>query len=632
MNWIDLILGRRLASNEKDQAQMGVLAGVPAMGLDGLSSAAYGPEAALTLLVPLGIIGLHWIVPITLVIIVLLGLLYTSYRQTIAAYPQGGGSYTVAGENLGVWPGLLAAAALMVDYLLNVAVGISAGIAALVSAVPSLHHFTLPLCLVVLAIITLLNLRGTGEAGLAFALPTYVFILALVGVIVVGTVKSISFGGHPPAIVPPSPIAPATMGFSVWLLMRAFASGCTAMTGVEAVSNGVGAFKEPTVKRAHWTLTIIVATLALLLGGVAYLAQAYHVDAMDQSKPGYQSILSQLIAAVAGRGWIYKITIGSVLCVLCLSANTSFVGFPRLCRLIARNDYLPRAFAVSGRRLVYSVGVISLAVAAGLLLFAFDGITDRLIPLFAVGAFLAFTLSQAGMVVHWRRELKKGNGKGASLRLAVNAAGTCATACALVIILAAKFLEGAWIVVVIVPLLLMVFAFVHRHYAKFNRQIAAPVTLRVHKQTRPIALVPTRGPDCLTEKAMLFAMWLSDDVCALHLSNLSGEEAREEDRKVRQGWEVHVVKPARENGVPAPHLEVVQTPYRSYVEPVLDKIDRLKQSHPDRTVAVVLPEVVVTHWWQGLLHGRKSLQLRSALLNRGDHHVVVIEVPWYLNE
>ncbi len=293
----------------------------------------------------------------------------------------------------------------MVDYMLNVAVGISAGIGALTSALPVLQPYTLPLCLVVLALVTLVNLRGTKESGLALAVPTYLFIAGLGGVLVLGVARVVL--GEGTAVVAPPAVPAATQAVSVWLLLRAFAAGCTAMTGVEAVSNGVGAFREPRTRNAHGTLSVIVVVLGLLLGGIAYLCSHYGIMAMDQTKPGYQSVLSQLVAAVHGRDWLYYVVIASVLAVLCLSANTSFVGFPRLCRQVASDSFLPTAFAVPGRRLVYTAGILFLAGGAGLLLTVFGGITDRLIPLFAVGAFLSFTLSQAGMAAHWHR-----NGKG----------------------------------------------------------------------------------------------------------------------------------------------------------------------------------------------------------------------------
>src|SRR5581483_4316221 len=363
-------------------------------GLDGLGSASYGPEAALAVLAPLGAASLVWVGAVMAPIILLLVVLYFSYRQTVVAYQTNGGAYTVSKENLGRYPSLVAAAALMIDYVLNVAVGISAGVGALTSSVPSLLPYTLPLCLGILAVVTLANLRGTGEAGWLFALPTYLFIVSFVGLVAVGTWRVATSGGHPEPLVPPPPIGRGTEAVSLWLLMRAFAAGCTAMTGVEAVSNAVGAFKPPVTRRAHQTLTVICVTLGILLAGVAFLAHGYRLAAMDQTRPGYQSVLSQLASAVAGRGVVYYTAMGSVLAVLCLSANTSFVGFPRLSRLVATDGFLPRPFALADRRLVFSVGIVFLTVTAGALLIAFGGITDRLIPLFAVGAFLTFTLSQ----------------------------------------------------------------------------------------------------------------------------------------------------------------------------------------------------------------------------------------------
>ncbi|HYZ63447.1 MAG TPA: APC family permease, partial [Acetobacteraceae bacterium] len=386
MSLIALLLGRPLANREAETRKIGVFEAVPAMGLDGLGSASYGPEAMLTVLAAAGAAGLGAVQPTTWAIIALLAMLCFSYWQTIAAYPTNGGSYTVARENLGTEAGLLAAAALMLDYMLNVAVGISAGVGALVSAFPALQPFILPLCLTILVTITLVNLRGTKESGVAFAVPTYTFITTLLVVLGLGVWAAWTQGGRPQPVIPPPSATDMAGPVTLWLILRAFAAGCTAMTGVEAVSNGVGAFKDPAVKYAHRTLAVICIVLGVLLLGIAYLARAYGIEAMDQTAPGYQSVISQLVGAVWGRGWLYWLTIGSVLAVLCLSANTSFVGFPRLCRMVASDGYLPKAFALPGRRLVYTAGVLFLAGGAGGLLLVFGGITDRLIPLFAIGA------------------------------------------------------------------------------------------------------------------------------------------------------------------------------------------------------------------------------------------------------
>ncbi len=403
MNLNDLLFGKPLRSSDEAGEKLGPIAGLSVFGLDALSSAAYGPEAALTLLIVLGAAGVSYIVPITASIVILLTIVYFSYRQTIEAYPSGGGSYTVARQNLGEFPGLLAASALMIDYVLTAAVGISAGVGALVSAAPSLLPHTLAICLAILLVITLVNLRGVRETGAVFIIPTYLFVGSLLITLILGVMKTIASGGHPSPVVAPPQLPMATAAVGAWLLLKAFSSGCTAMTGVEAVSNGVKAFREPVAKSAQRALTAIIAILIVLLGGIAFLVRAYHIGATDPGAAGYQSVLSQLTAAVAGQGPFYYITMGSILLVLALSANTAFADFPRLCRAVAEDGYLPRGFASLGRRLVYSQGIWVLAVLCALLLVLFGGVTDRLIPLYAVGAFLAFTLSQAGMVAHWKR-------------------------------------------------------------------------------------------------------------------------------------------------------------------------------------------------------------------------------------
>ena len=422
MQLLDVLIGRPLASEEDSEQRVGVAAGVPTFGLDALGSAAYGPEAALTLLIPAAAAGVAYIAPISLVIIALLTIVYFSYRQTIDAYPNGGGSYTVASENLGRGMGLLAAAALMLDYLLDVGVGISTGVGALVSAVPRLQPHILGICLLILLVLTILNLRGVRESGLLVMLPTYLFCICLLVMLGWGTVKAAVAGGHPlPVVAPPHPSGHALAAVGTWLLIRAFASGCTALTGVEAVSNGMSAFREPKAQTAKRTLTVIVALLALFLAGIAHLTHVYSIVATQPGTPQYQSLLAIMTAAVAGKGWFYYTTIGSILLLLSLSANTAFTGFPLLCRVIAEDGYLPRFFAIRGRRLVYAEGIVVLAVLAALILVVFGGVTDRLIPLFAIGAFLAFTLSQAGMVVHWLRE----GGNRSRLYMAINGRWRC---------------------------------------------------------------------------------------------------------------------------------------------------------------------------------------------------------------
>ena len=623
MNALDVLLGRRLASSEHETRQIGWFEGVAAMGLDGLGSASYGPEAALSIMIPLGALSLDWIAPVMAPITVLLVVLYFSYRQTVVAYPTNGGAYTVAKENLGRGASLLAASAIMIDYVLNVAVGISAGVGALTSSVPAFAPYTLPLCLGVLVLVTLANLRGTAEAGWLFALPTYVFMASFLTLVAVGLWRVGISGGHPHAVIVPPPLAPATASVGLWLLLRAFASGCTAMTGVEAVSNGVGSFKAPVISQAHRTLTVICVTLGLLLAGIAAVAHAYGLGAMDQTKPGYQSVLSQLTAAIAGRGVIYYVSMTSLLAVLCLSANTSFVAFPRLCRLVAQDGFLPRPFAMSDRRLVFSVGIGFLTVTAGALLVVFGGITDRLIPLFAIGAFLTFTMSQVGMVAHWRKQPGGHHG-----RLAINAAGALTTLAALMVILAAKFLEGAWITVLAVPLAIAALLAVGRYYDRLHASLATSAPFAIQETAPPTVLVAVEGRSRMTDRALQFAMTLSPDVLAVHLLRLAGPDAEEDGRVLRRRWEKEVVQPCEAQGVRAPRLVLLPAPFREIHGPLLELIERLDADTPGRSVAVLIPELVLTHGWERLLHAGRAERLRAALLKHGGPRVNVIISPW----
>jgi amino acid transporter len=638
MAWrvFDLLLGRRLANREHEARKIGTFEAVPAMGLDALGSSAYGPEAALTMLAPLGAASLAYIGWVMAPIVALAAVLLVSYWQTIIAYPNNGGAYIVSKENLGVNASLLAAAALMIDYVLNVAVGISAGVAALVSAVPALHPHMLALCLAVLGLITLVNLRGTLDAGRLFALPTYLFVASFAIVMGLGMWKVAMAGGHPQPVVAPPALPPATEGVSLWLLMRAFASGCTAMTGVEAVSNGMSAFRDPPVRYGHRTLAVVVTVLALLLAGIAYLANTYRIGAMDQDKEGYRSVLSQLVAAVVGNGWPFYVAIGSLLCVLALSANTSFVDFPRLCRMVAKDGFLPKSFAIAGRRLVFSVGILYLAGAAGLLLVVFGGITDRLIPLFAIGAFLTFTLSQAGMVVHWRRAgqaEQPSHGAGARrAHLLVNAIGAAVTGVALIVILAAKFLEGAWITVLIAPCVILLLKRIRSYYDDVAASLSDPKPLELRGDGPPIILVATEDWSRLTDKALDLALHLSPDVIAVHLTELSGPEGEEHGRHLRDIWHRNVEVPAEAAGVAPPRLVVLQAQHRAIHEPVLKLVREIEAKTRGRRIAVLVPEIVKQRWYQNLLHAHRARHLRTQLLRHGGAGLTMIAMPWYLDE
>ena len=620
MKVADLLFGKPLATSEERGEQVGPVAGIPIFGLDALSSAAYGPEAALTLLIPLGLLGVHLIVPVTTAILILLVIVYFSYRQTIEAYPQGGGSYTVATENLGKGPGLLAAAALMIDYILTAAVGISAGVGALISAVPSLQKHTLLICLAILLILTIINLRGVHDTGVAFMIPTYLFLGTLLIVIAVGIIQTLTTGGHPTPVVAPPKLPPATAALSLWLILKVFASGCTAMTGVEAVSNGVKAFREPTTKNARLTLTIIIALLIILLAGIAFLCRWYGIGATDPEGPGYQSVLSQLTNAVMGHGVFYWVTIASILLVLSLSANTAFADFPRLTRAIALHDYLPHVFFVRGRRLLYSHGIAALVTLTALLLILFGGVTDRLIPLYAIGAFLAFTLSQAGMVVHWFRN----RDPGWRLRMAVNGLGAFATGITTLVVLVAKFHDGAWVTALLVPLMILLMAMVKRHYAHVERDTDNPNPLSLDGIKPPLVIIPIDRWSRLSEKALRFALGMSPEIIAVHVDS-SNDEA-----SICDVWEKNETEPLQRAGLAVPQLTVLKSPYRFVLAPVIDFVLQQEKANEHRQIAVLVPELIVQHWWENLLHNQRANLLKVLLLVKGNQRILVINIPWYL--
>ena len=620
MSIIDFLLGRPIPTSDERAEQIGAAKGIPIFGLDALSSAAYGPEAALTLLIPAGLIGLNYILPITASIVVLLLIVFFSYRQTIEAYPGGGGSYTVAHENLGTFTGLLAAAALMIDYVLTAAVGISAGIGALTSAVPALHPRTLPLCLAALTVITLINLRGVGETGKVFLVPTYLFLACMFVAIGIGIVKTIASGGHPAPVIPP-PAAPAATGaVSLWLLLKVFSSGCTAMTGVEAVSNGVRAFREPRVQTAQRTLAIIIGCLVVMLAGIAYLVRQYKIVATDPNSDQYRSILSMMFDAVAGHGWFYYVAIASVLLVLIFSANTAFADFPRVCRVIAEDRFLPIMFANRGRRLVYSQGIVVLAVLCGVLLIAFGGVTDRLIPLYAVGAFLAFTLSQGGMFSHWR----KAGGPGAQRRMLVNGLGAIATGITVLVVIVSKFSEGAWITVVAIPAILLLMYGVRRHYDRIWNEIKTSTPLDLCGNKPPVVVVPLQQWSRISKHALCAALAISDEVQALFVA---GENTSEELRKT---WQHNVEEPTRAEGGPIPELVVLESPYRFVVNPIVEYILELSRKHPDRRVIAMVPELVENRWYNYFLHSQRATLLKTLLLVKGNNQISVLNVPWYI--
>jgi amino acid transporter len=626
MSIFDVLFGKPLATSAEHDEHIGVAAGVPIFGLDGLTSAAYGPEAAMTLLIPLGLWGVqHFLLPIFGCILTLLVILYFSYRQTIQAYPNGGGSFTVASENLGDHAGLFAAAALMIDYILTAAVGISAGVTALTSAFLWLRPHQLLLCLLILTVIAVINMRGVKETGAVFMTPTFLFVGTLLTTIGVGMYHALVSGGHPIALsAPPPPVVNYLHGasamFPLWLLMKAFSNGCAAMTGVEAVSNGVTAFKEPRSRNANRTLTVIIAILIVLLFGLSYVARAYGVTAMDPDASNYQSVLSIEVGAVFGRGWFYFLTTYAVLAALAFSANTAFADFPRMARAIAGKDYLPHVFLLKGRRLLFSHGIYALTGFTAIILILFNGVTDRLIPLYAIGAFLAFTLSQAGMVRHWH---KTTDAPHRHVKMFVNGLGAVATGLSLLTILVTKFIYGAWVTALLVPFLIVLMLMVKRHYVRVKRETEDPTPLRLTGLEPPIVVIPMARWDKITEKAMRFGMLMSPVVKVVHVDS-------DDSDALGCVWDQMVIKPVRDHSMAEPELITVNSTYRTIISPLMDYVLRLEDENPGRKIAVLLPELVVRHWWENLLHNQRVQLLKLMLLLKGNQRIVVVNIPWYL--
>ena len=626
-----ILLGSPFATSQMIHERLTKVKALAIFSSDALSSSAYATEEILIILLLAGSGALHNSLWIAGLIALLLGIVTISYRQTIRAYPSGGGAYIVAHENLGRGPGLVAGSALLVDYVLTVSVSVAAGVAAVTSAAPDLHDVRVPIGVTMIVLITLGNLRGIREAGTLFAIPTYFFLLSMTTVIVVGFVKVI-IGDAPGSLLheaPPREQVVATSGLTLFLLMRAFSSGSAALTGIEAISNGVPAFKPPEVKNARATMVWMAVLLAFLFLSITFLSSRFGLVPEEPGEGG-ETIVSQLGKATVGTNlFYYAYQVGTAL-VLFLAANTSFNGFPPLGAILARDRFLPRQFAFRGDRLAYSNGIMILAVAAAVLLAAFGGEVTRLIPLYALGVFVSFTLSQAGMVKHtWR--LKEVGWKGAAL---ISGVGAAATAIVAVVIGISKFASGAWISVLMMAALMLMFALIRRHYDWFAARIAVdedgpplgvptavPIVRageRDHAEYMPPrdhVIVPVDGINKISLGAIGMARELSRMVTAVHLTD--NREAAEE---FRESWQ---------RTVPDVPLQIIESPYRQFVAPMLEYLHLLAETEPQRVV-VVLPAFVSRHWWERLLHNRDALRLRPFLSE--DEHVRLIDFPYRLSE
>ncbi|MHB8637225.1 MAG: APC family permease [Fimbriimonadaceae bacterium] len=603
--------GKPIPTSRAHHERLAPILGLPVFASDALSSVAYATEAILGILVLAGIAALHLQFTITIAIALLIVIIAFSYNQTIHAYPNGGGSYIVASENLGERAGVLAGAALLIDYILTVSVSVTAGIAAIVSAFPHLHRYLVPLSLACILVIAWLNLRGVRESGRAFAIPVYAFIVGIVGMVVWGLVHR----GLAP--VPHQQAVTDTLGKEanismVYLVLRAFAAGCTALTGVEAVSNGVPAFKPPESKNAATTLRWMTVLLVVMFVGIGLLARTLpSLNLYDSGNPRYRSLISQLAAATLGgdRSFGFYYVQFTTAIILVLAANTSFADFPRLSSLMARDGYLPRSLARQGDRLVFHNGIVMLACLAGALVWYFKGQLDLLLPLYAVGVFSAFTLSQAGMVVHWAKERTPRWRRSAF----VNGAGAVLSGVVLLVIFLTKFMEGAWIVGVLMAIMFIVFRMIRSRYREISAQLALDGDVPVQPAHHLVLiLVPRVHKGILT--ALEYALMIKGTCRALHVTL--------DDRAVvnlRRMWERYG------EGVP---LVILNSPYRSLIDPLLDYLDEIHAEDPDTVVTVIVPESISTRFSQKLLQENVALQLKVALSSR--KNVVVTNVRYFL--
>ena len=599
------LIGRRLATHEESNKRVSKKTGLAIFASDNISSSAYATEEIMRVLALAGAGALALTMPITIAILVVLAIVVLSYQQTIRAYPNGGGSYIVASDNLGMLPGLVAAAALLTDYVLTVSVSIAAGVAAIGAISPFVYDNRVAVGVLAIAILTVGNLRGIRDSGNIFAAPTYLYVVSLGGLVLFGLFRL--FAGTLPTVTAPAEWLPATAApLSIFLILRAFSSGAVALTGVEAVSNGVPAFKRPEPRNAAITLILMGASFGSLFSGISVLAGHMGIVADPTEQ---QTVLSQVAAALVGDGWFFWVVQVATALLLLLAANTSFADFPRLSSILAKDRFAPHSFAFRGERLAFSTGILVLASLSMLLIVAFGGSVTNLIPLYTIGVFIAFTLSQSGMVQHWRRL----RGLAWRYKAAMNGLGAVATGLVALIVGTTKFTSGAWMVIALIPLFVAVLYGIHRHYRRVEDALTVsdPEEARVEVLS-PLVIVPVGRIDRAVSRALAVARASSPSVTAVHVTDDVTNAAYLEHRWQRLFPDIELV--------------VLESPFRALVPPLLRYIDRLDQGEPGRPVVVVLSEFVPRHWWEVLLHNQTALGLKLRLFFRPN--TIVIDVPY----
>ncbi len=607
------LVGKPIATEHQHQERLTRTTALAVFSSDALSSVAYATEAILTVLILAGTQALGLALPIGGAIAALLLIVAFSYRQTIHAYPRGGGGYIVSRENLGDTAGLIAAAALLIDYVLTVAVSISAGVAAITSLAstwgyPALKHASVELALLCIALVTLANLRGVKESGSIFAVPTYAFVVSIIGLIIFALLKDAFYGAMPVVHPIAPPVHTTGEALGLWLILRAFAAGCTALTGIEAISDGVQAFKPPEARNAAATLTLMVTLLVTMFLGITWLA---HLHGAMPNEATHETVVSQIARTVVGTGPAYFVIQVATALILVLAANTAFADFPRLASFLSRDRFMPRQFASRGDRLVFSNGILALGLFSGMLVVIFQANEIAMLPLYAVGVFISFTLSQAGMVRRQLRVQEPGWQRGAL----ISGVGTVLTAVVLVILAVTKFTHGAWIVLLLIPLLVLVFHAIHRHYLRVAEQLSLSTAIKPSDLRRHTAIVLVSGIHKGVLPALQYARSIApDNVTAVYI-NLDPEQTE----RLRARW--------AEWSCDVP-LVVLESPFRSLITPLRSYINEVQSHYKDGVVTVVLPEFVPARWWENLLHNQTGLLIKTALMFQKG--TVVTSVPYRL--
>ncbi len=611
------LIGAPIANSQAENERLTRFKALAVLSSDAISSVAYATEACLLILLGAGSHSLGNVLPISIAIIALLAIVAISYRQTIPAYPNGGGSYIVAKDNLGTLPGLIAAASLLIDYVLTVSVSVASGVlnfAALFNG--AIDHYVVLIDVILVVLITIVNLRGVRESGSVFSIPTYFFIFSAFALIIVGLFKGYVLQHQP--FMASFPVSPVAEPLTFFLILRAFASGCSAMTGVEAISNGVPAFRKPETRNAAATLTAMALILGLLFAGITLLTLTY-ASSVYLDPTGTHTLVSQLSRLVFSGplSFMFYLFQIATLLILTLAANTSYADFPRLASLLARDNFMPHQFAFRGDRLAFSTGIIVLAILASSLLMIFEGNVSHLIDLYAVGVFMSFTLSQSGMVRHWWR--LRGRERGWQRRMVINGMGATATFIVALIIAVTKFMSGAWIVVILIPLLVLMFIGIHAHYMRVERERTTNIPSKP-ADIQHLFVVPIAGMDRVSVQSLAYARSISRHVIAVHVA-IDAEDAH----RVRETWQHWQHNLASDE---ATELVIIESPYRSMARPLLNYIDTVHELYPEYTLTVLLPEFIVAHLWEHFLHNQTALQLKAALLFRPG--IVVTSVPQHL--